>query len=851
MRNKLYILVAIIGTFLTSFAFTAHAIGTPIQITGGGTNATTTSISQLIYGGKNQYNGFDGYRFVATTTVSCTGSASCTPFTVIGGAPVTITGSGSGGTGLSTSTNPAVSSSQALYYNATGAGSASGVATSSIASGTNITVANGSTAFVLGAQPTINLSGTVAYGNGGTGSTTAPVSQLLYGGTSSYQSVATGTVSAGSSAITVTAGRAAVGGALAIDCATAGAGQNGCLSSTDWSTFNGKGSGTVTSIVAGNGLLGGTITTTGTIALSSYIATSSAETISNLAYWTSTGGTPATLGKVATSSLGVTSPITFSGTIGAQIGGTGGSFGCATCLTSYDGFVHNGTLSSSATTTTFFGHGTTTPAWALQIASTSASTGTFGQLALTDNNAAANLKHWLFSSQRGQLSFSTTSDVYATSSIAAFSIDLNGAANIRNTLAVNSLVSGNCVQAGTNGLLTTVGAACGSGGGSDPFTHAVSNQSATTTAFGIGTTSPFSQLAVSTSTQSSPFTKLFTVASTTGREILSVLGNGNVGIGTTTPDSRLVLSNNTFTGATPAPVAGTVFHLIGADGANTRMTLESFGGLPGIGSSRADGTAASKTAVQAGDILGIYYAIGWDGTSAYGLGGAQIRLDATENFTTTNQGTDIQFLTTTNGTTGANEVMRLDNNGNVGVGTTSPWRQFSVAGTAAFPGLTGASGLQAADVCLSSKGELIADSALCVASAKRFKHDIQPLSGSLTEIMKLNPVSFYWRPEFNGSLQSNPNYSGQQLGLVSDELQKVDPRLITVETGTSTDGTIHSYPGQPHGLNIESLIGLMMGGIQDVAKQVESILNHQSMQDAEIKQLQAEVSALQAQLKNK
>lgn len=60
--------------------------------------------------------------------------------------------------------------------------------------------------------------------------------------------VATGTISAGSTAITVTAGRAAIGGALSINCATASGSQNGCLSSGDWTTFNGKGSGTVTGV---------------------------------------------------------------------------------------------------------------------------------------------------------------------------------------------------------------------------------------------------------------------------------------------------------------------------------------------------------------------------------------------------------------------------------------------------------------------------------------------------------------------------------------------------------------------------------------------------------------------------
>lgn len=64
------------------------------------------------------------------------------------------------------------------------------------------------------------------------------------------------------------------------------------------------------------------------------VATSTGETAGQLAYWTSTNGTPALLGKVATSSLNVTGPITFSGTLGAQIGGIGGNFACATCLTS-------------------------------------------------------------------------------------------------------------------------------------------------------------------------------------------------------------------------------------------------------------------------------------------------------------------------------------------------------------------------------------------------------------------------------------------------------------------------------------------------------------------------------------
>ena len=69
------------------------------------------------------------------------------------------------------------------------------------------------------------------------------VSQLAYinktTGRTTLSSVATGTVSA-TNGITVTAGRSAVGGALVIDCTVASGSAAGCLSTANWTTFNGK-----------------------------------------------------------------------------------------------------------------------------------------------------------------------------------------------------------------------------------------------------------------------------------------------------------------------------------------------------------------------------------------------------------------------------------------------------------------------------------------------------------------------------------------------------------------------------------------------------------------------------------
>jgi hypothetical protein len=63
------------------------------------------------------------------------------------------------------------------------------------------------------------------------------------------------------------------GNTPAISMAAATGSVNGYLTSTDWTTFNSKGAGTVTSITAGTGLTGGTITGSGTIAIDSTVAT--------------------------------------------------------------------------------------------------------------------------------------------------------------------------------------------------------------------------------------------------------------------------------------------------------------------------------------------------------------------------------------------------------------------------------------------------------------------------------------------------------------------------------------------------------------------------------------------------
>lgn len=161
---------------------------------------------------------------------------------------------------------------------------------------------------------TITTSGTL-YGAVGTSST--PIinpANLAYWTTAGdathgahLGSVATSSLSGGGP-ITVSNNPVIIGGSTAtLGCTNASSGVTGCLTGTDWNTFNNKGNGTVTSFTAGAGHVnnGTSFTVSGT--LIGAIATSATPVINpaGLAYWTGVGNTntPATLGTTATGTI--------------------------------------------------------------------------------------------------------------------------------------------------------------------------------------------------------------------------------------------------------------------------------------------------------------------------------------------------------------------------------------------------------------------------------------------------------------------------------------------------------------------------------------------------------------------
>lgn len=121
----------------------------------------------------------------------------------------------------------------------------------------------------------------------------------------------------------------------------------------------------------------------------------------------------------------------------------------------------------------------------------------------------------------------------------------------------------------------------------------------------------------------------------------------------------------------------------GSAGIQTTSWSDTGATAPGWTCRRARGTEAAAAVVQDGDILCNLAAKGARSSSAYSLSVTSIRSVSKETFSATAQGAELQFYTTPLGSTGAaglKQRLTINPSGLVGIGTTSPYAQLSVAG---------------------------------------------------------------------------------------------------------------------------------------------------------------------------
>lgn len=174
---------------------------------------------------------------------------------------------------------------------------------------------------------------------------------------------------------------------------------------------------------------------------------------------------------------------------------------------------------------------------------------------------------------------------------------------------------------------------------------------------------------------------IFFVAPSTG---------GNVGIGVPEPSSRLMISKNASP-LTSHPFA--LLHSGGADGGQNWLVMDTFGAGGGFSNysvivmRSARGTAAAPEALRNpsapgstdGDRMGVIGGSGYTG-AGYSDPASYINFITAEDWTPASHGSGISFVTTPIGSVGATEKMRIEPNGDVGIGDSTPDAKLKVVG---------------------------------------------------------------------------------------------------------------------------------------------------------------------------
>ncbi|MGJ0511181.1 beta strand repeat-containing protein [Methylocystis sp.] len=178
------------------------------------------------------------------------------------------------------------------------------------------------------------------------------------------------------------------------------------------------------------------------------------------------------------------------------------------------------------------------------------------------------------------------------------------------------------------------------------------------------------------------------------------------------------------------------------------------------------------------------------------LGGNTNTFAGTVGFTNAN-GPAVQFWGSGTANSGrlflntANAVrMTVDSSGNVGIGTTTPTAQLSTTGTVRF------SNFGAGTLTTDASGNL------SVSSDERLKNIDGAFGRGLTDILKLNPVSYHW----NGT--SGLDTSSQYAGFSAQNVQTAIPEAV----GSSTNGylTLQDRP----------LIAALVNAVRELAGRI-------------------------------
>lgn len=213
---------------------------------------------------------------------------------------------------------------------------------------------------------------------------------------------------------------------------------------------------------------------------------------------------------------------------------------------------------------------------------------------------------------------------------------------------------------------------------------------------------------------------------------LHLQNSGNVGIGTATPTEKLTVAGSMEVGTGPGD-----YQRIRIGGGNSNGYI--YGSFPALG----DGIHFGYN---------VYYnAAGQRITWA--LDGATSRISAGYGY--------VALATAGNNVAPVNRLY-VATNGNVGIGTESPTQRLDVAG-------------------------VVRCTSLQQTSSAIFKDDVRPLSAGLSELLRLEPVSYVWN-----NAAPEPDRGRHDLGFIAEDVALVLPDAVGRDASGKVTGIDYS-----------------------------------------------------------
>lgn len=298
-----------------------------------------------------------------------------------------------------------------------------------------------------------------------------------------------------------------------------------------------------------------------------------------------------------------------------------------------------------------------------------------------------------------------------------------------------------------------------------------------------------------------------------------------------TAGSNVAVGFAAMQGSAGAPLTVGQNVAIGAGALQTAQGANSFFNTAvGYNALTALNGATTNTAV--GNIAGSGIVAGSNNTLlGYGAGltiaggGHNVVIGAAVASTVLTSGSNNVLIGTTNNITTA--AAATSNTIQIGAGSTAVWgatgtgtpstATSTLAGAYQMPNLAASSAATTGTVCwTTATGNLTVDTTTtCLLSDGRHKMNVEPLEAGISEVMKLKPVSYDLKPEVN------PTHLGRQIGLIAQDVVKVDPRLAAVYPSGPDKDT-------PSGVRYEQMVALLVKAIQEQQSEISDLKRQMS-----------------------